>query len=414
MAPSPPARALLETPPLDFEEPEADRDFAGQHNASAARHLPSPRDEPGLSPSSSSIFSSNVVTIAGRCRASGSLARSGAARSGEMVGATTAAAHTSACWRNTSPVTANAPADSQYQFATTHADHNAGGASPASTEIYRTNREHGVEAIDPDLLPTAMALDDEMPNAQARNGIASPHGTQSQHRPEPSASLEQHPAPFFSPMPDVDLDLAGFTFSPLPGHMMDLGHHQHSPQLPNDLSLQPHHIGDFGTMYAPSRPLARAPSDHGATRSDNMPPDAPRSSDRCDMPLLLKDERRPRPVLTVDDATLLSVRNDLKLRLGVSNHEIDIPQAKTCQAFLSSYIANFHGHLPIIHLPTLCSRTPPSSLFLAMCSIGALYRLDRRRARQLYDTASRSVEVVRARELPNLVPFKPCPLGDED
>ncbi|WAO90083.1 Hypothetical protein NCS54_00749400 [Fusarium falciforme] len=80
----------------------------------------------------------------------------------------------------------------------------------------------------------------------------------------------------------------------------------------------------------------------------------------------------------------------------VPEHKLEeIPTEKLCQGFLSSYMDCFHGHFPIIHRPTFTSTTTPSPLLLIMCSIGALYRLDRRRAKSLYDITVRSIEQVR-------------------
>ena len=378
----PPARpSAPETPPRDLEEPQANPNFAEHDNGSTLPNFQSPGNEPGFSPSSSSTFSSTIATVTGGRRPSESLASSGVAQSAQssgMAATMTAAARSPAHQRTASSATANASVNTQ------------------------SLREPGAEASGPDISPTAMALDNEIPAAQARTSTVSPHGRHNHHRLEPSTLVDQHADPFFfNPLPDIDIDLAEFPFSPLQGHMMDLGHDQHNPQMSNHLGLQSHDTGDFEAVYDPCHASVHALPEAVSTKSCAIHPDASTPRDICDIPVLLQDERRPRPTLILDETTYLSIWSDLMQRLVLPDHEIDLPPAKACQAFLSSYVTNFHGHLPIVHLGMLCPKTMPSPLLLIMCSIGALYRLDRRRARQLYDLALRSVQAVRVWMLPS-------------
>ncbi|VUC37786.1 unnamed protein product [Clonostachys rosea] len=98
------------------------------------------------------------------------------------------------------------------------------------------------------------------------------------------------------------------------------------------------------------------------------------------------------PLPAMDDTAYAALRSDLGERLGVPEIEIDIPPTALCQEFLSSFAASFNCHMPIVHLPTWRPSSEPSPLVLAMCSIGALYRLDHSRARRIYDVALRSVK----------------------
>lgn len=373
-----PTATALETQPSDLEEPGTDQNLSGRGapaNESAIRSFPSPRDEADFYPSSSPATSSSNRTT-----------------------------HTTARQRNTPSTTVNTSTNTQPQFATTHDDYDPSCDSPNFATIYPIAQDHIAKAIDPELLPTAMALDDEIPLTQVGRGAVSPHRRQDQNRPGPSGPPDQDPVPFvFSPMPDVDLDLGAFSFSTLPGHIMDLGHNQHNPQMAGDFGPQPLPAGDFEAMSNFGYPPAQVIPDFNPPENPTARPGTLEPCDARDIPLLLQDEPRPGPVLTLDDTAYLSIRSDLAQRLALPDHEIDIPSAKVCQGFLSSYVNNFHGHLPVIHLPTLCPKLMPSPVILAMCSIGALYRLDRRRARQLYDTASRSVETVRL-GISNLTP----------
>ncbi|OIW25715.1 hypothetical protein CONLIGDRAFT_621593 [Coniochaeta ligniaria NRRL 30616] len=343
--------AAPQTPPRDLEEHEAYQNPGG----------PGQRDEAGLSPSSSSVPSSSIAgTVGSRRPPSESCTCCGAARSDKMIATAIATAmrRASADETNISSTITDISTNTQRQFSAIHDDYEPIYGSPdVHTTNYPISREHGT-----------------------------------------SGSLDQSHMPFFfSPMPDVDLNLAAFPFSPLPGDMTNLGHYQHNPQMTDDFSLQPIQMGVFDAMSDISHPAAQVIPQFDATEGRTAARrDTPNSPDTCGIPLLIQeDEPRSRPVLTLDDTAYLSIRNDLMQRLELPDHEIDIPSAQACQTFLSSYITNFHGHhLPIIHLQTLCPWTAPSPLILAMCSIGALYRLDRRRARKLYDIALRCIKTV--------------------
>ncbi|KAH7133869.1 fungal-specific transcription factor domain-containing protein [Dactylonectria macrodidyma] len=228
---------------------------------------------------------------------------------------------------------------------------------------------NNLEAAEPHLM-TDMVIDHPRPLSQEINIDISqhhPHHNQNHHHHHhheptswPSNPIDQDPMSFiFSPMPDTDLDLTAFTFSPLNNQAFD--------QL---------------------LPLSHTTENDPAPAVPKTQPPEP------NLPVLLSGEHCRCPPLTIDSAAYLSLRTDLSRRLGVSDTAIDLPSAKLCQGFLSSYVSSFHSHLRIIHLQTFDPKTTPSPLLLAMCSIGALYRLDRRRARYLYDTAVRSVETV--------------------
>ncbi|KAH6971063.1 hypothetical protein BKA56DRAFT_495420 [Ilyonectria sp. MPI-CAGE-AT-0026] len=112
------------------------------------------------------------------------------------------------------------------------------------------------------------------------------------------------------------------------------------------------------------------------------------------LPSLLQDTAPSGMAFAIDRATHDAMQQDLARRLQRDTVFNQLPSAKLCQNFLLTYMECFHGHLPIIHLPTFDLNKTPSPLTLALCCIGALYRLDRRRARQLYDLAAEAVESV--------------------
>ncbi|KAM6515702.1 hypothetical protein FALCPG4_013917 [Fusarium falciforme] len=216
---------------------------------------------------------------------------------------------------------------------------------------------------------------------------------QSRNQSLPSNPIVQDPMPFtFSPMPDVDLDLSGFTFTPLAADVFDLPQNQQNAQPQYHFSL-----AELDALSHFGQSNVQIPLQDDSQKSGNALPDTnvtEKEADQSDLPILLSGERVACPSLVLDNSTYLAIQADLMERLGASHVKVDLPPVKLLQGFLSGYISSFHTHLRIIHLQTFDPRTAPSPLVLAMCSIGALYRLDRRRARHLYDIAVRSVETI--------------------
>ncbi|EKG10488.1 Zinc finger C2H2-type protein [Macrophomina phaseolina MS6] len=93
--------------------------------------------------------------------------------------------------------------------------------------------------------------------------------------------------------------------------------------------------------------------------------------------------------LPVSETIYRSICGDLQARMRKEEwNESKLLSAQELQKFIESYISCFHRHFPIIHFPSLSLESTPSPLILAICCIGALYRLDRRRATILYELAS--------------------------
>lgn len=61
-----------------------------------------------------------------------------------------------------------------------------------------------------------------------------------------------------------------------------------------------------------------------------------------------------------------------------------LPTFTELQQFFSGYLEGFHRHFPIIHLHSFDPFQAPSPLIMAMCSIGAQYRLRREKAKNLF------------------------------
>jgi hypothetical protein len=63
------------------------------------------------------------------------------------------------------------------------------------------------------------------------------------------------------------------------------------------------------------------------------------------------------------------------------------PTVNELQRFFTAYLECFHPHFPIIHLPSFDLLETPSPLVFAICSIGALYQLERSKAKNLFALA---------------------------
>lgn len=377
-----PARsAAPDTPPQDPQSLDA------CHHLDLVARAASPEHQNGgaLSPSSSSTTPSSASQSVASRLASLDEADTAVAMIAETV--SIGAAHRVP--RDVS-VAAESVAVSHPRPNSSHSSQNP----PFDTMRHANDQHDSNGTIDADIA-IDMDIDHLIPYTQApADKGASPHQyrhRESRNQSLPSNPIVQDPMPFtFSPMPDVDLDLSGFTFTPLAPNIFDL------PQ--NQQNLQPEYhfsLAELDTLSHLGQSNAQIPLQDESLKNGNALSDTSgRESNQNDLPVLLSGERVAYPSLTLDNSTYLSIQADLTGRLGASHAKAGLPPVKLLQGFLSGYISSFHTHLRIIHLQTFDPRTTPSPLVLAMCSIGALYRLDRRRARHLYDIAVRSVETV--------------------
>ncbi|KAF9634975.1 Zinc finger C2H2-type protein [Lasiodiplodia theobromae] len=97
------------------------------------------------------------------------------------------------------------------------------------------------------------------------------------------------------------------------------------------------------------------------------------------------------PKLTADDAVYEHLCGDIRSRTKEEPDLTAIPKSKELERLMEAYVSCFHCHFPIIHIASLDLPTAPGPLILSICAIGALYRLDRRRAVQLHNIASSSL-----------------------
>jgi hypothetical protein len=195
-----------------------------------------------------------------------------------------------------------------------------------------------------------------------------------------------------------------FTFSPFPAGLFDVG--QNMPNMAMSSLTDYQHLHNSATSAASrsdiaispaSAPPAHSPSqllpakDHATSNaSEPLGVRDPPSN----LPLLVKDEPLQIPSLASDRNWHASLCKDLAERLGRPEVIQEVPSSKLLQGFLTSYLECYDRHQRFIHLSTMSMANTPSPLILGMCCIGALYRLDRRRAERLYRLGVESIAKV--------------------
>ncbi|KAF2502680.1 hypothetical protein BU16DRAFT_16843 [Lophium mytilinum] len=130
----------------------------------------------------------------------------------------------------------------------------------------------------------------------------------------------------------------------------------------------------------------------------------------ANLPLISWDSGVHLPNPRIEDLAYQQMHRDVQSRLKANEcSQTPLPSAKDIQRFVTSYINCFHRHLPIIHFASFDLHTTPSPLTFAVCAIGALYRLDRKWSKSLYQLATQMLE---ANSIPNMLgaSLAPSPL----
>lgn len=98
------------------------------------------------------------------------------------------------------------------------------------------------------------------------------------------------------------------------------------------------------------------------------------------------------PTLVFTEVMRTKLMEDLSRRLPPEKlTDFRLPVAIALQKCFRTFVDAFHVHLPIFHLPSMDLERTPSPLVLAMCAIGALYRLERKVAASLYHKADQAL-----------------------
>jgi hypothetical protein len=98
------------------------------------------------------------------------------------------------------------------------------------------------------------------------------------------------------------------------------------------------------------------------------------------------------PVLVFTESMRTHLLQDLFARLPAEQlNNFRLPTAAALQKCIRTYVDAFHVHLPIFHLPTMDLKSTPSPLILAICAIGAQYRLERKVSAALFLKADQAL-----------------------
>lgn len=111
------------------------------------------------------------------------------------------------------------------------------------------------------------------------------------------------------------------------------------------------------------------------------------------LPIVQREKQTNTCKFDLNEADYKSILKDAADRLRLPTVTQYVPNAKELHRFLNTYVENFHRHLPLIHLPSFSPADTPSPLIFAICSIGALFRLDRRRAIRLFKMADYALKL---------------------
>lgn len=388
---------LPDTPPRDCEEPpDPHDDIMPRILAPSQHHLLSPVEQVALSPSPSSSTSTQTTTVQSRARslaldASGGAMPRRSAESSDMPAVNyMEIARASSLARGSNGLSLEErsqlpPNDNMYGSVERSAAFHPHQTDPMEIDFISSLSTGGQQQnMAPPPISRAMGSAESLEPRQDQRQYP-----QDQSR-DPQSSLYDDSLSLFAQVEPGDIDLADFSFHPLPGQLFDLNYDGVGLQLGNNgfgaqsTAIDPSLDDRLNSTQQADAP-DQNPSHRGAT------PPAPDSGIH---PLLKDQDPHAVSDVRIDNEAHLAMRVDLAERLSKADVDNEIPSPRLCESFLSSYITSFSCHLPIIHLPTLIPQRTPSPLILAMCSIGALYRLDRRRAQRLHDLASKAVKEV--------------------
>ena len=176
----------------------------------------------------------------------------------------------------------------------------------------------------------------------------------------------------------LDADLSTYLHHSGPGPWDQiLGHHAQNPGCPEVA------LSDSTSL----------PIEANALNAGIVDPGSPGILTR--MPSLLKETPRKTLALpTLDENVYYAIMTSVRLQTSTTTDMEPLMSLQDMQQFLKCYLICFHKHCPVIHLPSLDLTTTPCHLILAMCAIGALYRLRRKTAHELWRLANQICEKV--------------------
>ncbi|KAF2267663.1 hypothetical protein CC78DRAFT_456731 [Lojkania enalia] len=107
-----------------------------------------------------------------------------------------------------------------------------------------------------------------------------------------------------------------------------------------------------------------------------------------ELPRIHSEQSPCLPEFTITEKIHWKICEDARSRWPIEDSaDALLPTVTELGRFFSGYVECFHPHFPILHLRSMDLTETPSPLIFAICSIGAQYRLDRRRAKNLFALA---------------------------
>ncbi|KIV83930.1 hypothetical protein PV11_05912 [Exophiala sideris] len=203
---------------------------------------------------------------------------------------------------------------------------------------------------------------------------------------------------FFDPFLGIEpKQMGNFAFPPMGGNLEGWSPLEHfstsSHSSMQDYGFQ-HTIRPTSTEL---RPCSEVDLDTINAQPPNIdvPPEMLQStiSEAASTPRLVHPVPTKVPTVLFSEQVRSNLLKDLSKRLPSDQANFRLPSAVALQKCVRTYVEAFHVHIPIFHLHTFDLESAPSPLLLAICAIGALYRLERKIAASLYSKADQALSL---------------------
>ena len=144
----------------------------------------------------------------------------------------------------------------------------------------------------------------------------------------------------------------------------------------------------------PHQEIESRPREAPMNIAENRNPSLP-DSINMRLPRVVQEVPAKQPKLIFNDTMRTALTSDLSCLLSPEqSRTLSLMSSTSLQKCLRTYVDCFHIHLPVFHLHTFDLGNTPSPLLLAMCAIGALFRLERKVAASLYGKADQALQSV--------------------
>lgn len=251
---------------------------------------------------------------------------------------------------------------------------------------------HPDQTIQNGIVHNASNLDQSLDNAMNYNAFAG----QGDNFTFPDSNFDEFN--YFELLPGLQAsELPNFTFQGSLGDLTafsPLERNSTSSQSPGRQSQSA--INGRGSISQGSQPLGPMPLFAGkkspvvyenvhrdSQMSDNISPRLPR---------IVNELPSKQPLLMITESVRANLVKDLASRMGADAAQLHVPTAVSLQKCLRTYVDCCHIHLPMFHLHSFDLEHTPSPFILAMCALGAMYRLERKVAGSLYQIAEEALK----------------------